>query len=115
MSERTMIERLEKLARMIERMLGASLMFAQEPKALEMSLLTAFEAWAIIIDSPLDAIALWREEILLAFPDSEGYSAVSLSYPPASMVGEGDATKQITIERIVYHGRRIWNQLKHTG
>jgi hypothetical protein len=132
-SETPIIERLEKLAKGIDSMLDRPDMYAQHPEALEMTILTALGGWATIIDSPLDLRTLWREEIALAFPDSKGYSTVSLTYPPEEMAGARLSNPALnrgyindrflvplenrkeTVKRIVYHMRRVWDQLKHTG
>ena len=121
-NETPIIERLEKLANGIESMLDRPTMYAQHPEALEMTILTALTGWATIIDSPLSVKALWREEVIFAYPDPpKGYAALSLSYPPplgtqAYWRSEEDVkSHKEAFKRITYHLRRVWNQVKHTG
>ena len=132
-SETPIIERLEKLVSGIESMLDRPDMYAQHPEALEMSILTALGGWATIIDSPLSVRLLWREEVTLAFPDTGGNSSASLSYVPLSLKGAQLSNPKLArqawkdrlvaplenrkeaFERITYHMRRVWDQLKHTG
>ena len=132
-NETTIIERLEKLASGIEMMLDRPDMVAQHPEALEMSIITALESWATIIDSPLSVRFLWREEVIFAHPDADGYSTISLAYAPQSLEGAYLSNPELslkrsrekylapienrkeTVKRITYHMRRVWDQLKHTG
>lgn len=115
------IKRLEELSNYTEMMLDKPAMFAQSPEALEMSLLSVFNCWAIIIDTPLNVRTLWREEIKLCYPNSErGYSTVSLQCPKLADGQPGipglDQERQSDWQgRITHHMRRVWNQLKYTG
>ena len=132
-SDKSIIERLEALSKYIELMLDKPIMFAQTPEALEMSIMAVFQAWQIIIDSPLSVRDLWREEVVFCFPDSDrGYSTVSLANKKADNGQPGPIgnqlwdrfglkepfpgeTTQEHYARITYHMRRVWNQLKYTG
>lgn len=108
MSDETpVLERLEKLVQYIENMLDKPYL-SRSPYSAEERLLTAFELWAILLDSKLSVHALWKEEIKLAWPDRVGgFSNTCLATGCEGRHSEG-------YNRVTDHMRRIWNQLKHT-
>jgi hypothetical protein len=120
-NETPIIERLENMSQLVELMLERPSQFARSPEALETGLYVAMVQWGYIIDSPLDVKTLWREEVVNAYPKSAGYASVSLANPKAE---DGSAIapdinnpepRQVWQNRITYHMRRVWEQLKHTG